>query len=168
MHWVSKVIVSDTGPLIAMALLDLFPILPNLFTSVYVPDGVLAEATQDCNKPGAQTILQALEKGLLIQKSVALNSTFRNLTAILDLGEAEALALAKELKAIALVDERRGRKVAIKYGITITGTAAVLIKAKEAGEIPTVQPLLDKLTQVGYRLSPSLINEVLKITGELS
>ncbi|NHN36501.1 DUF3368 domain-containing protein [Pseudomaricurvus alcaniphilus] len=162
----NRVIVSDTGPLIALALLNLLPVLPKLFASVYVPDGVITEATQDEKKPGARAIRQALESGLLLQKSVNLTPAFRDLIAILDLGEAEALALAKDLGAVALVDERRGRKVATKHGITVTGTAAVLVKAKKAGEIAAVKPLLDKLTQAGYRLSPSLTSEILKICGE--
>ncbi len=166
MPWVSKVIVSDTGPLIALSLLDLLPILPSLFSAVYVPDSVVSGATLDTSKPGAQAILHALKNKRLIQKSVTLTNAFQDLTEILDLGEAEAIALAEQLNAVVLLDERRGRKVAGKHGIAVTGTAAVLIKAKRAGEITEVKPLLEKLTEVGYRLSPSLIGEILKISGE--
>jgi len=163
---VNKVIVSDTGPLIALALVELLPVLPKLFSSVYVPDRVVVQATKDNTKPGALAILSALEKGLLIRKSVNLSAVYQDLTELLDPGEAEALALADQLNAIALVDERRGRKVAAKQGIAITGTAAVLIKAKNAGEIACVKPVLDNLTQIGYRLSPSLIRDILRLSGE--
>lgn len=162
----SKVIVSDTGPLIALALVELLPVLPRLFSSVYVPDRVVLEATRDNTKPGAQAILCALEKGTLIRKSVKLSGVYKDLAELLDPGEAEALALADQLNAIALVDERRGRKVAAKHGIAITGTAAVLVKAKKTGEIDSVKPFLDKLMEIGYRLSPSLVSDVLRISGE--
>lgn len=162
----TKVIVSDTGPLIALALVELLPVLPKLFSVVYVPEAVLLEATQDAARPGAKAILAAIEKGWIVRKSVEVSDSYQALVEILDQGEAEALALAEKLNAVALVDERRGRKVAVKRGIVVTGTAAVLIKAKQAGEISHVKPLLQSLSQCGYRLSPSLVIDVLKLCDE--
>ncbi len=50
----------------------------------------------------------------------------------LDSGEAEAIALAVELKAdYLLIDETKGRQIAASYGIKVTGIIGVLIKAKE-------------------------------------
>lgn len=85
---------------------------------------------------------------------------------VLDEGEAEALALAKSLNATALIDERKGRAIAVKRNINITGSAAILIKAKQEKLIPKVKPLIDQLTEHGYRLSDNLINKVLEIAGE--
>ena len=75
---------------------------------------------------------------------------FEALVELLDRGEAEALALAKQPDAVALIDERRERKVAAKQGIRITGSSAILIKAKLAGVIDEVAPLIDKLAMHGY------------------
>ncbi|NIB43523.1 DUF3368 domain-containing protein [Pseudomaricurvus alkylphenolicus] len=162
----TRIIVSDTGPLIALALVDLLRVLPKLFSTVYVPDCVMKEATQDATRPGAKAILAAAEEGWIVRKSVEVSETYQTLAAVLDQGEAEALALAEHLNAIALVDERRGRKVAIKRGIAVTGTAAVLIKAKKLGEIDLVKPFLQRMSQCGYRLSVSLLDEVLKLCDE--
>ncbi len=163
----TKIVVADTGPLIALALVKMLPILPRLFSLIYVPDGVVLEATQDPVKPGAQEIQRALEQGCIVRKSVEISGAYMDLIELLDQGEAEALALAEQIKAIALIDERRGRNIANKRGITVTGTAAVLIKAKNAGEITAIKPLLDELIQCGYRLSPSLVNNVLRLSDEL-
>lgn len=162
----TKVVVSDTGPLIAIALIELLPVLPKLFSTVFAPESVIAEATQDATRPGAKAILAAIESGWVVRKTVEASHTYQALAEILDQGEAEALALAEQLNAVALVDERRGRKVAAKRGVAVTGTAAVLIKAKQIGEIVAVKPLLQRLTQFGYRLSPSLVSDVLKLCGE--
>jgi predicted nucleic acid-binding protein len=49
----------------------------------------------------------------------------------IDLGEAEAIILALELKAgLLLMDERRGRAVAMSYGLQVTGLLGVLLQAK--------------------------------------
>ncbi len=161
-----KVVVADTGPLIALALVKLLPALPRMFTTVYVPDGVVREATQDGSKPGAREIRHALDNGWLVQRSVEISDAYLDVMEFLDLGEAEALTLAKQLNAVALIDERRGRKVAAKQGISVTGTAAVLILAKQSGEVALIKPSLDTLVQAGYRLSPSLVKEVLRMAGE--
>lgn len=128
----SKVVVSDTGPLIVMGLIGLLPILPKLFSTVYAPEAVISEATQDASKPGAQAILDALTKGIICCKPVDMPDNYRVLADLLDQGEAEAIALAEQLGAVALIDERRGRAVAKKHGVSISGTPAVLIKAKRA------------------------------------
>ena len=161
-----KVVVADTGPLIALALVELLPALPGTFTTVYVPDGVVREATQDGSKPGAQEIHLALDNGWLIQRSVKISDAYLDVMEFLDQGEAEALTLAEQLNAVALIDERRGRKIAAKQGISVTGTAAVLIRAKQSGEVALISHLLDTLVQCGYRLSPSLVKEVLRMAGE--
>lgn len=162
----SKIIVADTGPLIALALLQFLPTLPKLFSGIYVPEGVISELLLDPTKPGAVEIINASDNGWLTRREVQMSEIYIDLIEYLDQGEAEALALAKELKAVALIDERRGRIVAARHGIVVTGSAAVLIKAKKAGMITSVAPLLEKLRDHGYRLSPSLIRDVLRMCGE--
>ncbi len=66
-----------------------------------------------------------------------------------------------------LIDEVNGRKVAEKQNIPITGTVAVLLKAKEKGIRPLVKPMIDKLLQHNYRLSKPLITIILKLCDEL-
>ena len=162
----TKVVVADTGPLIALALLDMLPVLSALFSVVYVPDGVVIEATRDRARPGANAILRAIEDKHIVRRSIAISDAYLDLAELLDKGEAEALALAEALNAVALVDERRGRKVATKRGLALTGTAAILVKAKRAGEVTAVKPLLNMLAQSGYRLSSKLVNDVLKLSDE--
>ena len=161
-----KIIVADTGPLIALALVDLLGVLPGLFSEVYVPPSVLLEATGDAGRPGAQAITNALKNGGLTLHPVELSDKFQSLVRSLDKGEAEALALAKQLGAVVLIDERRERRVAELHHIPVTGSAAILILAKEAGLIDEVKPLIEKLSESGYRLSRALISEVLQRVGE--
>ncbi len=54
----------------------------------------------------------------------------------------------------------------IKHGITVTGSAAILLSAKQSGKIDLVKPLLDRLRGHGYRLSDRLIVEIMKRAGE--
>jgi predicted nucleic acid-binding protein len=161
-----RILVADTGPLIALSLVKLLPVLPKLFALVYVTKEVVKEATIESSRPGCQAICKALETGLLTVRGVEMTSVFQDFIDFLDGGEAETLALAKELNAVALIDERRGRKAAINYGIAITGSAAILIKAKQKGFVGHIRPYIEKLHQQGYRMSDQLIADVLKRVNE--
>ena len=88
------------------------------------------------------------------------------MTAVLDEGEAEALLLAQQLGVAILIDERKGRGVAKAMGLTVIGTGAVLIAAKNRGLIASVAPYLVRLQESGYRLSKMLINAILQRCGE--
>jgi predicted nucleic acid-binding protein len=77
----------------------------------------------------------------------ALNRKFiKSLSEHLDAGEAEAIALAKELKAdLLLIDEKLGKQFAEAENIMCKGAVGVLIEAKSKGFIPLLKPLLDDL-----------------------
>ena len=159
-------VVADTSPLIGLARIELLPVLSQLFTTVYAPAAVVAEATRDADRPGAAAIQQALRDGALIARDVEPTSELNALTAVLDEGEAEALLLAQQLGFPVLIDERKGRGVAKAMGLTVIGTGAVLIAAKNRGLITSVAPYLVRLQESGYRLSKALISAILQRCGE--
>jgi predicted nucleic acid-binding protein len=70
------------------------------------------------------------------------------LETVLDVGEAEAIALAVErAPSVLLIDERDGRHMARTLGVPLTGTLGVLLRAKALGLVPAIKPLLTELVQ---------------------
>jgi predicted nucleic acid-binding protein len=69
----------------------------------------------------------------------------------LDAGEAAVVTLARQRPgAEVLMDERRGRRVAEQvYRLRIVGTGGFLLRAKAAGLIPAVGPLLTAMKTNG-------------------
>ncbi len=53
-----------------------------------------------------------------------------------------------------------------KWGLKVVGTIGVLLRAKNAGLILTVRPLLDNLQVAGFRLGLDLYEEALQLAGE--
>src|SRR5574338_676789 len=158
-------VVADSGPLIALARLDLLPLLRSQFDAVLVPGVVLLECTAQTQRPGARAILAAKEAGLL--EAAAVPDAERFAAAhLIDRGEAAALLLAQERACPALVDERRGRRVAAQLGIPLVGTLGVLLAARKAGQVPALAPLLEALTAFGYRLPPDLVRKTLHRAGD--
>lgn len=87
---------------------------------------------------------------------------------LLDRGEAEAIALALELKAEELlIDERLGRREANRLGVPIIGVLGILLVAKRRTLINAVQPVVDALiSKAGFRVSLQLYEQVLQAAGE--
>ncbi len=88
----------------------------------------------------------------------------------LDIGEAEAIALAVEIQADqVLIDERRGRLVATRLNLRYTGILGILVEAKsQQGLIAEVKPLLDALVnEAGFWVAEPLYNSVLQCVNEV-
>lgn len=86
---------------------------------------------------------------------------------MLDAGEIQALALARQLNCGVLMDELRGRKIAAYHHIHLVGVLGVFMQAKQQGLISQVKPLIKQLEQTNYRLSQALIDAVLERMEEL-
>jgi predicted nucleic acid-binding protein len=85
-----------------------------------------------------------------------------------DNGEAEAIVLAKELHADRLLmDERKGRRLAVQEGLPVIGLLGVVILAKRRHLIPSARTLVQRLEQEsGVYLSEDLRNQALRAVGE--
>lgn len=73
-----------------------------------------------------------------------------------------------EIKADAvLIDEEAGRRVAVSLGLATFGLLGVLLRAKQAGHLPAIAPVLDALaSQARFHLGTELRQIVLRSAGE--
>jgi predicted nucleic acid-binding protein len=84
-----------------------------------------------------------------------------------DKGEASAIALAVEMKgSLLIIDDLKGRNLALHLGLTIIGTIGILVDAKLTGIIPSVKPLLLKIKETNFRISENLEALILRKAGE--
>ena len=86
----------------------------------------------------------------------------------LDLGEAEALALASSLDAIApiLLDDERARRAARDAGLFVIGSAGILARAKEIGLISSIRLPLEDLQAAGLYLGAGPMQKLLELADE--
>ena len=69
--------------------------------------------------------------------------------------------------AIALLDDRRGRRAARTLGIPVLGTLGLVLDAKRRGAIPAARPVIEQLLRAtGWYLSPAVIETALTRVGE--
>jgi len=163
-------LIADAGPLIGLARIERLFLLQEIFGTVIIPPKVCSELAIKDNRPGALRLDAAINDGWL--KVVDLEE--KPLPAIsrsVDEGEAEAITLAISMKSKhpqLLIDDRRGRLVAKHHRIKIIGTAGVLLLAHKHRLLPKLEPILEELRAVGYRLSISLCRKILDKAGETS
>jgi len=160
------IVVSDTSPLIALAQLDLFPVLPALFEKIHIPGAVVNELVPH-HLAGQRSGL--LEHDWLIRQEVSDAHAIREMNPALDDGEAEALSLAVEIGAnLLLMDESAGRRAARALGLPVMGTAGIRLLCKSHGHVDLVRPLLDQLiTQHRLRIGEDLYLDTLRRSGEV-
>jgi len=160
------IVVSNTSPVINLAVVNHLNLLQKLYSKIVIPQAVYDEIViEGAGQAGAEEV-ETLD--WIEIKQVANRSMVKSLEADLDIGEAEAVVLAVELNAdLLLINERKGRAVANRLGVNYIGLLGVLVQAKHDGLIPAVRPVMDSLmTQAGFWVSNELYNHVLQVTGE--
>ena len=163
-----RLIVSDASPLIVIAKSGLLPVLTALVEEVVIPETVYGECTVEISLPGARAVRAAVETGQIHVRPDAKGPSDDpgDELAGLDAGELAAIHMATALECPVLMDERLGRQVAKRRGITVIGSAGLLLAAKKRGLVPAVAPILDQWRQSGYFLSASVVKAVLDRAGE--
>ena len=161
-------IIADSGPLIALAISGLLSHLPELCGEVWVPQQVLNECLAKEGAPGFAEIQKSVKDRIIHvhPDTPESDEMIKSLGRLLDPGKAQAIKLALMYHCVLLIDEKSGRSTARSLGIAVTGSLAVLLKAKNTGVIPSVKSVVDKLQQHNYRYSKALIAQLLKKAGE--
>jgi predicted nucleic acid-binding protein len=147
-------VIADASPLIGLDRAGHLRLLPGVFADLAAPPAVIAEFGRrpdwlrevPVERPSEVDLLRALTFGA---------------------GESEALAVALHTPgSTVLLDERRARRFATTRGISVIGTAGVLLRAKQRELIPAVRPALDDLLRTGFRFSDALYQGVLARADE--
>ena len=161
----TQAVVSNAGPLLVLAKLNLLHLLKRLYGRVNIPQAVYEE-----------TVITGLHRGyedahvlkLFLSQAdwhpidVTVPSDVAALP--LDRGEQESLALALSQNALLLMDEGRGRVAARQHGLTVRGSLGILITAYRQSII-TADQLGFYFEQISNRydiwISPTLCQRLL-------
>lgn len=160
-------VVSNTSPLSNLAIIGRLDLLREQLGSVTIPPGVRTELSRHPNSAARSALEKALEgRWLSVVPLVA--AVPADLASALDLGEAEALALALETKAdLVLLDESAARLNARQLGLAYTGVLGVLRQARQTNRVPSLKAEILRLrTQARFFVSPALEKKLLISVGE--
>ena len=157
----TKVVVADSGPLIALGRLDRLALLGGVFEQVQVPRAVLAECLARPELLDAQRIRAAVADGTLLP----CEATVIDVSGM-QAGERAVIGRAIEIGAALLADDRAARLHALTRGLIVIGTLGVLVRAKRIGLLPAIAPLVEQLRIGGHRLGAAAIAAALLAAQE--
>jgi uncharacterized protein len=144
--------------------LHLLDILNTLYGDITVPEAVAGELDQ--GRSQGEDVPQ-LEEYPWINVLRVSPPQYLNLITDLGRGESEVLAIAADHpSALLILDDKLARSIAKIQGFRITGTAGVLLRAKEKGIISALQPVMERLVSLNFRLKPELLKSILSLAGE--
>ena len=151
------IVVSDTSPLNYLVLIQAIDVLPRLFKDIYAPSAVLQELLHPRTPETVKRWAQSPPAWL----HVSTPASIPPMIALLDPGEAAALALARELGAAAiLIDEKKGRRIAKQQGFTTVGTITVLELASQQGLLD-LKSAFDALARTSFQVAKTLTDSAL-------
>ncbi len=152
------IVVSDTSPITTLLQINRVGLLKDLYGDVLIPEAVRRELSV------LHPSLPAFCHCVPAENRAEVERLLREL----DLGEAEAIVLAKERHADALlIDESEGRSIAAREGVRFIGLVGVLLQAKHQKRLASLKDVLRELEiRTAFQLSEAMKATAIRAAGE--
>jgi predicted nucleic acid-binding protein len=145
----SKPIISDASCFIALSNIGELNLLRLVYGQIVTTPEIAKEFGENLPNWVEVVVVINKEKQKLLEEQV-------------DKGEASAIALALESEdPFLILDDYWARKLAERLKLNHTGTIGIILAAKQNGIISSIKPLLEKIKQTNFRLSPKLEAQML-------
>lgn len=157
-------IVVNASPTIFLAKLGCIDILSQLYSKIVVPQGVAAEINDGYDDdPAKRWLLEQVQCQVRPSPIPDIINQWN-----LGVGESEVIAYACRHTGFSVsIDDRQARRCAETFGLHITGTIGLLIKAKQQGLLDSLEDKLEELTQHGFRISDGVLEKALILSNEI-
>jgi len=151
-------LVCDASPLIVLAKARLLACLPQVASSIEVPQAVIAEVSAG---PADDPLRRQLA-GLPWLTVVELPTPISPVTTWqLGAGETEVIEWTRlHHDRTAVIDDHAGRRAAKILGLKVTGTLGIIALAAKQGVVPSFVSAVDQLRAAGLYVSTALVEDV--------
>jgi hypothetical protein len=154
-------VVADSSPINILVRIECVSVLGDLFGSVLIPPMVQDELSQPATPPAVRAFISSPPSWLTVRAP-----TSHEHLPPLDPGEEAAINLARDAHADAiLIDDKDGRRVAVRRGLVVVGTLSILELAAERNLLSLVV-VAQRLAATNFRLNPKLVQEALRRDAE--
>ena len=165
------VVVSNASPLIILSKLGQLSLLVKLYDQVLIPLAVYDEvvvAGLHAGHVDAIAVDHLVRVGSIIVRPVNLSTEDEGWSSQIDYGEAEVIALAREVGADwAIIDNAHARRAARSIGVRPRGTVGILLEAVSRGQLTLLEfeLLIDEIKRrpefwIGERLCDAALARV--------
>ncbi|MEB2836296.1 MAG: DUF3368 domain-containing protein [Desulfurococcales archaeon] len=150
-------VVLNTSPLIVLSKLGLLELaLTELFYEAQLPRGVMSELERK-NDAVYHLVKDLVRRGLLKVEEVSVSFPR------LGVGESSAILVALNKGKVAVLDDKKARRLARELGLEVIGSIAILRELYEQGYIKmTIEELYIKLLNLGFYIKRDIYNKIFK------
>ncbi|MFB6215968.1 MAG: DUF3368 domain-containing protein [Candidatus Aenigmatarchaeota archaeon] len=156
-------VVSNTSPLLNLALIDCLNLLESQFEELMVPEQVWNELEE--GEEGLEDLEELRDKNFIEVVEVKEDDFFREILEDIDMGEAAAIRYSIEEDAdLILLDEKEAREAANRHHLETTGVVGILLKAAGQGKVD-LRDEVENLRSEGFWLSDELVEKITEEAG---
>ena len=158
----SNIVISNATPIISLCSVGYEFILKELFRHILIPQAVDMEL-RSLDKPGSRFSDLKWVEVVSVQNEEVIVFLRKDI----DKGEAETIALAKQMNAdVVIIDENAGYQIARHFGLPVVRTLSILNVAKDRKIISKIRPIVEQMVQRGRWYSKDVIDKFLGDVGE--
>ena len=158
----NSIIISDSTTLISLINIERFELLFKFSDTIIVTPSVYSEVT--AQKSAKQVLNEYISLSKVVVSDVKNSQKVKELLIRLDIGESESIVLAEERNLPLIIDEKRGKKIALSFGIEAIGLIGILLVYKKRGYISNAEivEIVEELRGVNFRVSDVLLELLLE------
>ncbi|MFH0967556.1 MAG: DUF3368 domain-containing protein [Methanobacteriota archaeon] len=161
-HWAW--VICNTSPFLYLHQIGLLSIMPSLFGEIVTTPAVVQEL-----EAGRENGVDVPDISSLSWVTIQIPQASKAIPLVTDLGdgETEVLMLALEKPdSLVIIDDNLARTYAEVNHISVAGTCALLLKAKQCGLIEEVSKHVKCLEQKGFYLSKEVKSMIINLAHE--
>lgn len=158
----SEIWVANASPIIVLAKCGYLELLTQLSRELLIPQAVVDEILAGPDDDPARQQVAAHWGQTRLPRQIPSGILEWGLGA----GETSVLAVAQEMRAVAVLDDAAARACARVIGVPVIGSLGVIARAKSASLIPSAAEAFSKMRDVGLHVDDAIIARVLSAIGE--
>ena len=158
----NSIVISDSTTLISLINIERFELLFKFSDTIIVTPSVYSEVT--AQKSAKRVLDEYISLSKVVVNEVKNSKKVKELLIRLDIGESESIVLAEEKKLPLIIDEKKGKKIALSFGIEAIGLIGILLVYKKRGYLSNTEivEIVEELREVNFRVSDGLLGLLLE------
>jgi len=158
----NSVVISDSTTLISLLNIERFELLFKFSDKIIITPAVYSEVT--VQKSAKRVLDEQIKLSKVTVLEVENHKKVEELLIRLDLGESESIVLAEEQDLVLIIDEKRGKNIALSFGLKAIGLIGILLVYKKKNYLSSseIVEIVDELREVEFRVSDKLLTLLLE------
>lgn len=153
----NSIVISDSTTLISLLNIERLELLFKFSDTIIITPSVYSEVTV---QKSAKRILDSyISFSKVVVNEVKNSKKVKELLIRLDIGESESIVLAEEQNLPLIIDEKKGKKIALSFGLDAIGLIGILLVYKKRAYLSNdeIVEIVEELREVNFRVSDTLL-----------